>query len=90
MFLEKALISRFYSLYIPFIIFNALFIPYIFVKISILHIPNTREVSMDITDLLGSIFFGYPTILNGPLWFIKALLLFVLLGSCYRLFSQKK
>ena len=88
-FFWKKLISRFYSLYIPFIIFNALFIPYIFVKTSILHIPNTREVSMDITDLLGSIFFGYPTILNGPLWFIKALLLFVLLAPVIGYFLKK-
>ena len=72
----KKIVSRFYSLYIPFVIFSAIFIPYIYVKTYILGIPNERGVSMDFLSLTGSILLGYPEVLNGPLWFVKALFLF--------------
>ena len=84
----KKIVSRFYSLYIPFVIFNAVFIPYIYIKTYILGIPNERGVSMDFLNLTGSILLGYPEVLNGPLWFVKALFMFAFfaptIGYCVK------
>lgn len=85
----KKLCSRFRSLYIPFVLYNALFIPYFYLKVSVIGIENNREVSFYWLDMLTSIFFGIPTVLNGPLWYVQALLLFVILAPILGFFIRQ-
>ena len=73
---KKKIVRRLYSLYIPFIVYNALYIPYIFIKNNILQAADTRHLSVFSIDMLTSIFIGLPDIPNLVLWFIRVLLVF--------------
>lgn len=77
---KKKILRRFYSLYIPFIVYNALYIPYIFIKNNIIHSADTRHLSVFSIDMLTSIFIGLPDIPSPVLWFIRVLLLFSLVA----------
>ena len=74
---SRKLISRIKSLWIPFVIFNSLIIPYYYIKTYWLPIPNQRELPLSFSDTITSCLFGIPETLNSPLWFVRELLVFV-------------
>ena len=81
-FYLKKLSSRFRSLFIPYILYNVLFYIYYIIKIYVLHIPVTKNIPTAPLDAVLCILGSVP---DGPLWFIRALLFFVLLAPLFGL-----
>jgi hypothetical protein len=77
-FYKNKTISRIKSLYIPFIIYNLIYIPWILFKVNFLHLPDTRHISILSLDTITSIFIGLPETLNPVLWFVRVLIVFVI------------
>lgn len=73
---KKKIVRRFFSLYIPFVVYNGLYIPFIFIKTYIIHATDTRQLSVLSVEMITNILFGIPEIPNPVLWFIQVLLIF--------------
>lgn len=69
---------RLCSLYVPFVVYNALYVPYILLKKHVLHAPDVRGIDVCSTDMLTSVFFGSPWLPNSVTWYLLAVLLFAL------------
>ena len=77
---KNKVLSRLKSLYIPFIIYNIIYIPWMLFKLYILHFPDTRQISILSIDTITSIIVGLPETLNPVLWFLRVLIVFVFLA----------
>lgn len=73
---KKKLKSRFWSLYVPFIVYNLLYVPYIWLKVTVFHATDTRELIVGSIDMVTSGLFGYPNFPNPVLWYVWAVFVF--------------
>ena len=71
---------RLKSLWLPFVLFNALIVVYYYVKLYLLPIPSERQLLLGGLETLCSCLFGVPQVMNGPLWFVRELMVFILLA----------
>ena len=72
----KKMKSRIKSIYVPFVFYNALFVPYIILKTNVLHLTDDRNIAFLSTDMFFSVFFGCPFFPNSVVWYLMAVLLF--------------
>ena len=75
---KQKVLRRVKSLWVPFVIFNALVVLYYFVKLYLLPIPSERHELPDVLEIVTGCLFGIPEPFNGPLWFVRELMVFVL------------
>ena len=85
---QSKFFSRIKSLYVPFLFYNALYLPYIFLKTHLLHMPDTRMLSPLSTDMITGLFLGFPIPPNTVLWYVRDLLLFVLMAPAIALMAR--
>ena len=76
----RKLKSRLLSLYVPFVFYNLLYIPFIYIKTYVLHSADVRHIEVFSPDMVTSVLVGWPVLPNTVLWYLMAVLLFAVVA----------
>lgn len=79
-FYTKKIRSRIRSLLIPYIAYNCIYYIIYLIKIFVFKLPVSKDIPLSPWDAFICIINSVP---DGPLWFIKALMLFVLIAPIF-------